>query len=152
MLIRADCPRGQKHMSSAITIKKFTLLFILYAVGSFFGHNLLAFTIPVAGAFIFLALPVYGVCFLYLIFLWRKHPRAKLRYHQLSMWVGVACQFLVLIASPRDCFGFKQGADCNPPVLGFAIFLILYLISLLWIFKMLQIEQPTPSSSLINSE
>ncbi|QUY42196.1 hypothetical protein [Acaryochloris marina] len=65
-------------MSSVISIKKFALWFGLYALGSFIAHNLLAFTIPVAIAFLMLVLPEYGVGLLYLIFHAIKHPHGHL--------------------------------------------------------------------------
>lgn len=127
-------------MSSVISIKKFALGFGLYALGSFIVHNLLAFTIPVAIAFLMLVLPVYGVGLLYLIFRAVKYPHGQLRYRELWLWVGLTCQCLVLFASPKNCYGFKQGADCTPPVAGFAIVVVLYLISLLVFFINLRIE------------
>lgn len=133
-------------MSSVISIKKFALWFGLYALGSFIAHNLLAFTIPVAIAFLMLVLPGYGVGLLYLIFRAIKHPHGQLRYRNLWLWVGMTCQCLVLLASPRDCYGFKQGADCTPPVAGFAIVVVVYLISLFAFFKTLRIELPATES------
>ncbi|KAI9134263.1 hypothetical protein [Acaryochloris sp. CCMEE 5410] len=127
-------------MSSTISIKTFALWFGLYAIGSFIIHNLLAFTIPVAIAFFMLVLPVYGVGLLYLIFRAIKHPHGQLRYRELWLWVGLTCQCLVLLASPRNCYGFKQGADCTPPVAGFAVVVGLYLISLVVFFINLRIE------------
>lgn len=130
-------------MSSVISIKKFALWFGLYALGSFIVHNLLAFTIPVAIAFLMLVLPGYGVGLLYLIFRAMKHPHGQLRYRELWLWVSLTCQCLVLLASPRNCYGFKQGADCTPPVAGFAVVVVLYLISLLVFFINLRIEPAT---------
>lgn len=128
-------------MSSAISIKTFALWFGLYAIGSFIVHNLLAFTIPVAIAFLMFVLPVYGVGLLYLIFRAIKHPHSQLRYRPLLFWVGITCQFLVLLISPRNCYGFKQGADCTPPVAGFAVVVVLYLISLIVFLVTLRIER-----------
>lgn len=130
-------------MSSVISIKKFALWFGLYALGSFIVHNLLAFTIPVAIAFLMLVLPGYGVGLLYLIFRAIKHPHGQLRYRELWLWVSLTCQCLVLLASPRNCYGFKQGADCTPPVAGFAVVVVLYFISLLVFFINLRIEPAT---------
>lgn len=127
-------------MSSTISIKTFAVWFGLYAIGSFIIHNLLAFTIPVAIAFFMLVLPGYGVGLLYLIVCAIKHPHGQLRYRELWLWVSLICQGLVFLASPRDCFGFKQGADCTPPVAGFAVVVVLYFIALMGFLITLRIE------------
>ncbi|ABW27529.1 hypothetical protein AM1_2521 [Acaryochloris marina MBIC11017] len=77
---------------------------------------------------------------LYLIVCAIKHPHGQLRYREIWLWGSLICQGLVLLASPRDCFGFKQGADCTPPVAGFAVVVVLYFIALMGFLITLRIE------------
>jgi len=96
-------------MSQVVSICNFTTFFALYALASLAGYFITSNTIPAWLAYLFILLPFYIVCIIYLIILSLKHRQEMLRYQQLPLYLNFVFQFLIILTSPTSCYGWKQG-------------------------------------------
>lgn len=102
-------------MSRAINLWKFTAFFVLYAVTSVILHFGIAYTILAWLFYLFLLLPFYLLCLVYLVGIsiehW-KHHKTTIRYRKLLLYPVVIFQVMTILFSPASCYGWKQGNAC----------------------------------------
>jgi hypothetical protein len=145
-------------MSATISIWKFSTFFALYTLVSLVIYLTTSFTIPAWLVYLFILLPFYLVCILYLINFNLKYRREMLRYRKLPLYVSVVFQLLIILTSPANCYGWKQGSACysfiqshlidvssHPPhwriayVFPFTVFM--YIISLSFFLGKIHVER-----------
>ncbi len=99
-------------MLQAVFIRKFTIFFTLYALVSLVVYFISSFTIPAWLVYLFVLLPFYTVCILFLISFNLKHPQKSLRFRRFPFYLSVIFQILIIFTSPASCYGWKQGSAC----------------------------------------
>jgi hypothetical protein len=99
-------------MSPAISIGRFTKSFLFYLLASLVTYFATAFTIPAWLIYLFIFVPFYSACILYLINFNLKNRQQTIRYQRLPLWRSVIFQFLIILTSPASCNGYKQGEAC----------------------------------------
>lgn len=99
-------------MSQVVSIWKFTKFFALYVIVSLGIYFLTSFTIPAWLLYLFILVPFYIICLLYLINLSLKYRQKMLRYRRLPLYLSFLFQFLIILTSPTNCYGWKQGQAC----------------------------------------
>lgn len=99
-------------MLQTVFIRKFTIFFILYALASLVVYFISSFTIPAWLVYLFVLLPFYIVCILFLISINFKNPQKSLRFRRFPLYLSVIFQILIIFTSPASCYGWKQGSAC----------------------------------------
>lgn len=148
-------------MSRAINLWKFTGFFVLYVITSVILHFGIANTIPAWLFYLFLLLPFYLLCLVYLVGISIEHWKQRqttIRYRKFLLYPVVIFQILTILFSPTNCYGWKQGKACysfiqsllvnvqtNPLHwkiidLMFPVALLVYVISLGILLGMMRIE------------
>jgi len=99
-------------MSQVFSIRKFTLFFALYVLASLAVYLIASNTIAAWIIYLFILVPFYIVCILYLIALSLNNRQRMLRYRRLPLYLSIIFQSLMILTSPASCYGFKQGQAC----------------------------------------
>ena len=115
--------------------------------------------------YLFVLVPFYIICILYLLNFSLKHRQEKLKYQRLPLYLSAIFQLLIILTSPASCYGWKQGQACysfiqarltedsltnfqnTPPHWSivefmFPVAVFLYIISVVAALKKIRIEKP----------
>ncbi len=95
-----------------IAIPKFIVFYLSYIIVSLVVAASIAFTGAAWIIYFFSLLPLYLICTLYCLVLYVNHRRKKVNF-KLTYWSSIPIsQFLFILTSPAECYGWHQGRAC----------------------------------------
>jgi hypothetical protein len=141
-------------MSRSLSFRTFTTIAVLYLAFSVAVYLISSFTIAGWIAYAFVVAPFYLGCIAYISSLARQKHRSKLTFDLLPFRLSLLSQIGLMLTSPADCRGFKQGSACYSFVqthwpnqdfvdsihwgwveLLFPVFLILHIVCILYFLR-----------------
>jgi hypothetical protein len=99
-------------MSRFLSCRTFATITVLYLVFSFAVYLSAAFTVAAGIVYLFVVAPFYLGCIAYISSLARQKNRSKLTFDLLPFRLSLLSQIGLMLTSPADCRGFKQGSAC----------------------------------------
>lgn len=151
-------------MLQEISLKKFTLLFVIYTIASMIVYLTSSFSALSWLIGIFILLPIYFICVVCIVVVTLNNRNSRIKYYGISIVPILILQTVVILTSPASCYGWSQGKSCYSLIqslLGkenlrsfadvphwqmaediFPIALLLYLGSLVVLLATIRIQHP----------
>ena len=90
----------------------FTLASIAYVLFSLFIYGLASFTSAAWIVYLFILVPFYLICVLWVAIKLAAKSKQMIRYRAWLLLPIITSQFFVILSSPASCYGWHQGVDC----------------------------------------